>query len=73
VFDITNQFHHIFWFGDMNYRLNLPVESILPHIAAKNYGPLRRADQLRQQRVIGNVFFDFGSARMKNLPLNPTF
>ena len=44
----------------MNYRLNLPVECILPHIATKNFWPLRRADQLRQQLSLGNVFFGFG-------------
>ena len=22
VFDISNQFHHLFWFGDLNYRVH---------------------------------------------------
>ena len=26
VFDITHQFHHLFWFGDLNYRTDLQVE-----------------------------------------------
>lgn len=26
VFGITHQFHHVFWFGDLNYRIDLDVE-----------------------------------------------
>lgn len=26
VFDLTNQFHHVFWFGDLNYRIALEVD-----------------------------------------------
>lgn len=26
VFGITHQFHHVFWFGDLNYRIELEVQ-----------------------------------------------
>lgn len=26
VFGITHQFHHVFWFGDLNYRIDLEVK-----------------------------------------------
>lgn len=26
VFGITHQFHHVFWFGDLNYRIELDVK-----------------------------------------------
>ena len=26
VFGITHQFHHVFWFGDLNYRIDLDVQ-----------------------------------------------
>ena len=26
VFGITHQFHHVFWFGDLNYRIDLDVK-----------------------------------------------
>jgi len=26
LFDITNQFHHVFWLGDLNYRLEEDVQ-----------------------------------------------
>ena len=25
IADITHQFHHIFWFGDLNYRLDMSI------------------------------------------------
>ena len=33
VFDLTTQFHHIFFFGDLNYRLGgiEPTVSVLSH------------------------------------------
>lgn len=26
VFGIVHQFHHVFWFGDLNYRIDLEVQ-----------------------------------------------
>ena len=26
VFGLTHQFHHVFWFGDLNYRIDLDVQ-----------------------------------------------
>ena len=26
VFGITHQFHHVFWFGDLNYRIDMDVQ-----------------------------------------------
>ena len=26
AYDLTNQFHHVFWFGDLNYRIDMPYE-----------------------------------------------
>ena len=26
AYDLTNQFHHVFWFGDLNYRIDLKYE-----------------------------------------------
>lgn len=26
LFDVTNQFHHVFWFGDLNYRVEDNIE-----------------------------------------------
>jgi len=59
VFDITNLFHHVFWFGDLNYRINLPINTALAEIAANNFKQLRKCDQLLQQRRSKNVLFGF--------------
>ena len=29
TFDLTLQFHHLFWFGDLNYRVDLAAEVCL--------------------------------------------
>ena len=26
AYDLTNQFHHVFWFGDLNYRIDMQYE-----------------------------------------------
>lgn len=26
AYDLTHQFHHVFWFGDLNYRIDLEYE-----------------------------------------------
>ena len=26
AYDLTNQFHHVFWFGDLNYRIDLQMD-----------------------------------------------
>lgn len=26
AFDLTNQFHDVFWFGDLNYRIDMSYE-----------------------------------------------
>eukprot|EP00040_Diaphanoeca_grandis_P005099 m.31381 g.31381 ORF g.31381 m.31381 type:complete len:982 (-) comp16450_c0_seq1:290-3235(-) len=59
VFDITNLFHHVFWFGDLNYRINLPINTALAEIAANNFKELRKCDQLLQQRRARNVLYGF--------------
>ncbi|XP_071950421.1 phosphatidylinositol 3,4,5-trisphosphate 5-phosphatase 2A-like isoform X2 [Antedon mediterranea] len=59
VFDLTTKFHHIFWFGDLNYRLDRDVQEILAQINNKNYTTLLTYDQLREERIKDNVFIDF--------------
>ncbi len=46
--------------GDMNYRLNFPIKTILENVAVRNWGFLRRADQLMRSRKAGEVFCGFG-------------
>ncbi|XP_048587954.1 phosphatidylinositol 3,4,5-trisphosphate 5-phosphatase 2A isoform X2 [Nematostella vectensis] len=59
VFDLTNQFHHVFWFGDLNYRIDLEVKEVLEAVKGNNFYKLRKADQLMHQITKGNAFVDF--------------
>ncbi|XP_033104067.1 phosphatidylinositol 3,4,5-trisphosphate 5-phosphatase 1-like isoform X2 [Anneissia japonica] len=59
MFDLNTRFHHVFWFGDLNYRLDRDVQEILVQIKSKNYQTLLSYDQLKEEREKLNVFIDF--------------
>ncbi|XP_020594860.1 type I inositol polyphosphate 5-phosphatase 1-like, partial [Phalaenopsis equestris] len=46
----------IFWFGDLNYRINLPYERAHELISAKKLPELFAKDQLKQELKIGGTF-----------------
>lgn len=46
AFDLTNQFHALFWFGDLNYRINIPRQDVIKLVAGKQWDKLCRGDQL---------------------------
>eukprot|EP01111_Echinosteliopsis_oligospora_P011988 TRINITY_DN4066_c0_g1_i2.p1 TRINITY_DN4066_c0_g1~~TRINITY_DN4066_c0_g1_i2.p1 ORF type:complete len:569 (+),score=102.56 TRINITY_DN4066_c0_g1_i2:125-1831(+) len=54
--DILHQFNHIFWCGDLNYRIDMFREEVLSLIAHKNFPKLLRADQLLKEREKQTVF-----------------
>lgn len=45
-FDLTSQFHVLFWFGDLNYRINIPRSDVLKLVSGKQWDKLCRGDQL---------------------------
>ena len=59
--DIDNQYHHVFWFGDLNYRvqlnsldkkereINAHIAEVKDMIAAEQWPALYAADQLQQE------------------------
>jgi len=49
AFDVTQQFDHIFFFGDMNYRIDAPLDELHP-FSPSRLPALLRADQLHVQR-----------------------
>eukprot|EP01132_Coremiostelium_polycephalum_P007495 gene7495-9211_t len=57
--DILNQFHHIFWLGDLNYRIDLLREEVLLHIKKSNWTRLLIHDQLIKQKSQEKVFVGF--------------
>eukprot|EP01107_Rhizomastix_libera_P012968 TRINITY_DN3427_c0_g1_i1.p1 TRINITY_DN3427_c0_g1~~TRINITY_DN3427_c0_g1_i1.p1 ORF type:complete len:612 (+),score=100.12 TRINITY_DN3427_c0_g1_i1:7-1842(+) len=54
--DILNQFDHVFWSGDFNYRIDLPRVEVCHHISKNELNYLFTKDQLNVQRQKGNVF-----------------
>ncbi|NWH71105.1 SHIP2 phosphatase, partial [Piaya cayana] len=59
AFDLTLRFNHLFWFGDLNYRLDMDVQDILAHITKKEFEALLAVDQLNLEREKNKVFLRF--------------
>lgn len=58
-FDVTNQFHHVFLFGDLNYRIQMDCNEALNAIAGGNYDVLLKNDQLTLHRKSHTVLYGF--------------
>ncbi|XP_059805287.1 phosphatidylinositol 3,4,5-trisphosphate 5-phosphatase 1 isoform X3 [Hypanus sabinus] len=61
-FDITNRFTHLFWLGDLNYRVELPTqeaENIVEKIKQQQYQELLAKDQLTIEKNDKKVFLQF--------------
>ncbi|XP_060049789.1 phosphatidylinositol 3,4,5-trisphosphate 5-phosphatase 1 isoform X2 [Erinaceus europaeus] len=61
-FNITHRFTHLFWLGDLNYRVDLPTseaEAIIHKIRQQQYSELLCHDQLLMERKEQKVFLHF--------------
>ncbi|KAJ8279444.1 hypothetical protein COCON_G00065100 [Conger conger] len=61
-FDITHRFTHLFWLGDLNYRVELPsteAENIVAKIKSQQYPELLSRDQLTMERGDEKVFLHY--------------
>ncbi|XP_014718031.3 phosphatidylinositol 3,4,5-trisphosphate 5-phosphatase 1 [Equus asinus] len=61
-FNITHRFTHLFWLGDLNYRVELPTweaEAIIQKIRQQQYADLLSHDQLLMERKEQKVFLHF--------------
>uniref|UniRef100_A0A4W6DLN3 phosphatidylinositol-3,4,5-trisphosphate 5-phosphatase n=1 Tax=Lates calcarifer TaxID=8187 RepID=A0A4W6DLN3_LATCA len=70
-FDITNRFTHLFWLGDLNYRVELPsteAEYIVTKIKQQQYQELLSKDQLNMERNDGKVFLHFDEEEITFAP-----
>lgn len=56
-YDILNQFHHVIWSGDLNYRIEADFHKTIEDMNRGNFAPLIAADQLTnemsQYKVLG--------------------
>eukprot|EP00300_Choanocystis_sp_HF-7_P014804 c18829_g1_i1.p1 GENE.c18829_g1_i1~~c18829_g1_i1.p1 ORF type:complete len:645 (+),score=141.29 c18829_g1_i1:43-1935(+) len=66
--ELTQQFHYLFWLGDLNYRVNIPRQTAIQHVEAQDYGPLLLADQLKREMDAGKIFQGFREAEITFAP-----
>uniref|UniRef100_A0A674HPM3 phosphatidylinositol-3,4,5-trisphosphate 5-phosphatase n=1 Tax=Taeniopygia guttata TaxID=59729 RepID=A0A674HPM3_TAEGU len=69
-FDLTLRFTHLFWLGDLNYRLDMDVQDILSHIVKKEFQALLAVDQLNLEREKNKVFLRFSEG---DISFPPTY
>uniref|UniRef100_A0A3P8UV22 phosphatidylinositol-3,4,5-trisphosphate 5-phosphatase n=1 Tax=Cynoglossus semilaevis TaxID=244447 RepID=A0A3P8UV22_CYNSE len=70
-FDITNRFTHLFWLGDLNYRVEFPsteAEYIVSKIKQQQYQELLIKDQLNIERKDRKVFLHFDEEEITFAP-----
>lgn len=58
-FDLPYRFHHLFWIGDLNYRLDCKYQDVLEKIKLEYYGAMLLFDQLGHEKEEGRIFLDF--------------
>ncbi|XP_051997179.1 phosphatidylinositol 3,4,5-trisphosphate 5-phosphatase 1 [Xyrauchen texanus] len=72
-FDITHSFTHLFWLGDLNYRVDLPsqeAEIIVMKIKQQQYQDLLARDQLNMEREEEKVFLFYEE---EEITFSPTY
>ncbi|KAM9319728.1 phosphatidylinositol 3,4,5-trisphosphate 5-phosphatase 2 [Gastrophryne carolinensis] len=67
-FDISLRFTHLFWFGDLNYRLDMDVQEILNFISRKEFEPLLKVDQLNLEKEKNKIFLRFSEEEIAYPP-----
>ncbi|XP_054839709.1 phosphatidylinositol 3,4,5-trisphosphate 5-phosphatase 1 isoform X2 [Eublepharis macularius] len=70
-FNITHRFTHLFWLGDLNYRLELPpmeAENIVQKIKQQQYAELLCCDQLLMEKRDQKVFLQFDEEEITFAP-----
>lgn len=70
AFDISLRFTHVFWCGDLNYRLDLEVQDILKHVCRREFEELMCADQLTRERHRRKAFLNF---KEEKIAFPPTY
>uniref|UniRef100_A0A674C6N9 phosphatidylinositol-3,4,5-trisphosphate 5-phosphatase n=1 Tax=Salmo trutta TaxID=8032 RepID=A0A674C6N9_SALTR len=70
AFDVSLRFTHLFWCGDLNYRLDLDVQDILKHVSRREFDELMCADQLTQERHKRKAFLNF---KEEKIAFPPTY
>ncbi|XP_061636115.1 phosphatidylinositol 3,4,5-trisphosphate 5-phosphatase 1 [Phyllopteryx taeniolatus] len=70
-FDITHQFTHLFWLGDLNYRVDFPnteADYVVSKIKQQQYQELLCRDQLNMEINEDKVFLHFAEEEITFAP-----
>jgi len=67
-YQLITDYEQIIWMGDLNYRINMEVNAVKNIIAKEDLTKLLIADQLNQQRALGNVFEGYKEGAIKFRP-----
>lgn len=59
-FDLTNQFTHLFFFGDLNYRVDLGATEIVEYAKKFDHYSIYQEDQLKKEIDKKSVFVGYG-------------
>jgi len=66
--DILNQYHHVVWIGDLNYRIERDWDEVLPLVEQKNWTALAQCDQLVGEMIEMKVFVGFNEGSLDFAP-----
>ena len=59
-FDLTTNFHHLFFFGDLNYRVDLAALDIVEYAKKSDHNSIYKEDQLQKDKEKKKIFVGFG-------------
>jgi hypothetical protein len=62
--DFTHSFDHVFFFGDLNYRIDLPFDRVVTLYKQKQWSGILAHDQLVRETAMRKVFVGFNEARI---------
>ena len=66
--DVSDRFHHVFWLGDFNYRINGTREAVDKMLSLNMHESLIKNDQLNIERQKGKVFQGFNEGPLHFRP-----
>ncbi|KNC52282.1 RhoGAP domain-containing protein [Thecamonas trahens ATCC 50062] len=64
----SGAFDAIVWLGDLNYRIDLPNETVRAAVAVGDYAVLRKSDQLLKARAAGKAFAGYSEGKLQFIP-----
>ena len=61
---LLNHYHYLFWFGDLNYRLEADQQDVISLVRQARYDDLILHDQLHRERIWGKTFAGFSEGQL---------